>query len=69
MQSIQSITNGMSSLSATKLLTAITPHRIDLDNVVIAQFTWRGEPESALYWVMQLGATIALPWDRLSHAG
>jgi hypothetical protein len=58
----------MSSLRASKPLTAI-PHRIGLDNAVIAQFTWRGEPESALYWVIQPGATIALPWDWLSYAG
>jgi hypothetical protein len=50
-------------------LTAITPHGIGLDNALIAQFTWRGEPESALFGVIQPGATIALPWDRLLHAG
>ena len=27
------------------------PSLIGLDNALIAQFTWRGEPESALYWV------------------
>jgi hypothetical protein len=58
----------MSSLSATKPLTAITPHRIDLDNVVIAQFTWRGEPESALCWVIQPRGTIAIPWNCLLPA-